>query len=245
MSDYLAALYGPATPHVPGSLDAFLARYEGTATVNVATLVPAGCVRMNAMAGNAARAPTRAELAVMADECRRGMEEGAVGLSTGLEYVPGAYASTDELVALCEAVAPLGGVYVTHVRYRAGLRQALEEAIEIGRRADVPVQISHLFGDEAEGLGPEAVLELVASARAGGVDVTFDTYPYTYGSTTLAYPLPFWMLEGTFDDVLARLADPAARERLAAGARRAATERYGWDAIARAHLELYARLASR
>jgi N-acyl-D-amino-acid deacylase len=214
MSDYLAGIYGPTAPLSAGSLGAFLERYDGATTVNVATLVPAGCVRMNAMGANVARAPTKAELAAMADECRRGMEEGAVGVSSGLDYVPGAYASTDELVALCEAVAPYGGIYVSHVRYRAGLRRALEEAIEIGRRAEVPVQISHLFGDDDAGLGAEAVLELVADARAEGVDLAYDTYPYAYGSTTLAYPLPLWVLEGPFDEALARLADRAARERV-------------------------------
>jgi N-acyl-D-amino-acid deacylase len=209
MSDYLAGLYGATEPLAPGTLEAFLARYDRATTVNVATLVPAGCVRMNAMGSNAMRAPTPAEVEAMREECRRGMEAGALGLSSGLDYVPGGYATTDELVALCEAVAPYGGVYVTHIRNRLGLENAVGEAIEIGRRAGVPVQISHLFGGET-------VLELLRGARAGGVDVTFDTYPYTYGSTLLAFPLPLWMLEGSFEEVLARLANPGVRERVRA-----------------------------
>jgi N-acyl-D-amino-acid deacylase len=187
--------------------------YDGTSTVNVATLVPNGCVRMMVM-GNTAEPADTDELEAMQEWCRQGMREGAVGLSSGLDYVPSGYADTAELAALAEAVAPFGGVYVTHVRYRLGLLPALEEAIEIGRLSGAPPHISHLMAEVEHGIAPEDVLAVIDGARAAGIDVTFDLYPYTFGCTTLLFVLPLWAREGDPAAVAGRLADPAVRERL-------------------------------
>ena len=120
-------------------------------------------------------------------EIRRGMEDGAVGLSTGLDYISQCFSTTDELVQACSAMSDFGGIYVTHVRYKKGLLPAINEAIEIGRRANVPVHISHLKIQPP--YTHEQIFELLAEARRD-VDVTYDVYPYQPGSTMLNYFLP-------------------------------------------------------
>ena len=121
-------------------------------------------------------------------EIRRGMEAGAVGLSTGLDYIVQCYSTTDELVSACEAMAPYGGIYTTHVRYKKGLLPALREAIEIGRRAGVAVHISHLKFQEP--YTHEQIFELLEEAKRD-VDLTYDAYPYQAGSTMLNYLMPY------------------------------------------------------
>src|SRR5262249_30519388 len=155
--------------------------------------------------------PTAAELAEMARLVREGMEQGAVGLSSGLDYIPSRYADTNELIALCRAVAPFGGVYVTHMRRYdpAGVAGSLNEVFRLGREAGVPVQVSHSTSRA------ELVTPLLDRARADGIDVTFDLYCYLAGSSILAMvALPPWAQEGGPEPTLARLADPAVRERL-------------------------------
>jgi N-acyl-D-aspartate/D-glutamate deacylase len=122
------------------------------------------------------------------EEIRRGMEAGAVGLSTGLDYIEQHWASTDEIVNACTAIASNGGLYVTHVRYKLGLLPALREAIEIGRRAGVKVHISHLKGSSEQEV--QEVLALLDAARRD-VDVSFEVYPYQRGSTMLNFLLPY------------------------------------------------------
>jgi N-acyl-D-amino-acid deacylase len=211
MSMYLAPIYGNRPGFEPGDIGQFLTRFDGMSTVNVATLVPLGCVRMNQV-GNENRAPSDPELEAMAQVCRRAMAEGAIGISSGLEYVPGCYATTEELVYIARAIAPLGGIYVSHIRYASGFLCALDEAISIGRRAAVPVHVSHLR--PADGLSSQSLLQPVDAARHEGIDVTFDTYPYGFGSTTATCLLPAWALEGTIEDILSRLAAPPARDRI-------------------------------
>ncbi len=212
MIEYLAPIYGRDVALEPARVDQFLSRYDGGSTVNVATLVPAGLLRMDVL-GNSARPASASELEEMAERCKAGMEAGAVGLSTGLDYTPGGHAPTDELVHLCKAVAPFGGVYVSHVRYRDGLKAAAAEAIEIGRRSGASIHISHFCAD-LPALRAAELLEIVASARHEGLEVTFDMYPYLFGCTTLAYLLPLWMLEGSIEDILGRLRDTAQRDRI-------------------------------
>jgi N-acyl-D-amino-acid deacylase len=213
MYDYLVAIYRDGPRVAPGGIGDYLARYDGASTVNLATLVPNGCVRSLVM-GNDASEASPAQLETMADLCREGMREGAVGLSSGLDYVPTGHATTAELTALSAAVAPFGGVYVSHVRYRDGLLAALGEAIEIGRRSHAGVHISHLMGDANEGVWSDQILGLIDAARAEGVDVTFDVYPYTFGCTFLGITLPNWVMEGTRDEIAARLRDHSARTRM-------------------------------
>jgi N-acyl-D-amino-acid deacylase len=211
---YLRPIYGDGPRVEPGGVAEYLAAYEGASAVNVATLVPNGNLRLELL-GNSARAATDDELAELARLCEDAMREGAVGVSSGLDYTPSGYASTEELARLAAAAAAHGGVYVSHVRYPLGLLAGVAEAIEIGRRARCPVHVSHLRGDPEGGATSGDLLALLDAARGDGVDVTFDTYPYLYGCTFLAYLLPLWVREGEEDEVLARLGDPAVRARLA------------------------------
>ena len=146
------------------------------------------------------------------------MEEGAWGVSSGLDYVPGSFASTDELVGLCAEAARLGGFYHTHTRSTlraAGHLAPFEEAVEIGRRSGCPVHLTH-FRQPAQGVGSHLeYLDLVESSRAEGLDVTFDCYTYPYSGTTLVILLPQWTRAGGPEALIARLGDREARARIA------------------------------
>jgi N-acyl-D-amino-acid deacylase len=178
--------------------------------VNIATLIPNGNVRMEVM-GLATRPPTAEESSSMARHIRDGMEQGAVGLSSGMDYIPSLYAQEDELGELCRAIAPYGGVYVTHMRGYdpKRVRGALEEVFRIGRKGGVPVHISH-FNSRAD-----LVLPLVDEAVRSGLEVTYDLYCYLAGSSILAMvTLPPAVQEGGPEPTLERLRDPAVRKRL-------------------------------
>jgi N-acyl-D-amino-acid deacylase len=176
----------------------YLARLDAEPpSVNAAVLVGHGTVRASAM-GNAKRAPSGAELETMRAIVREGRDAGAVGLSTGLIYEPGRYTATDEIVALAAELSGTGALYATHMRNEGeGLLDSVREAIEIGRRAHVPVQISHhkASGERNWGLVRES-LALIERARAAGLEVHADQYPYTAGSTALAAVVQ----NGAFDD---------------------------------------------
>ena len=139
----------------------------------------------------------------------RGMAEGAFGLSSGLDYPPGGYATTAELAALTEEAGRLGGFYHTHVRYPLGDRylDPFREAIEIGRRAGAPAHITHFYHRQTHPGGPEPMLALVDDARAEGLDVTFDTYPSEWAATRLLIQLPQWVQAGGPGPLKERLAD--------------------------------------
>lgn len=157
------------------------------ASTNAAVLIGHGTVRASVM-GNADRAPDAAELDAMKRIVREGRDAGAVGLSSGLVYEPGKFARTDELIALAAELEGSGALYATHMRNEGTrLLESVREAIEIGRRAGVPVQISHhkAAGEDAWGLVRES-LALIERAQADGMDVHADQYPYTAGSTSLA-----------------------------------------------------------
>jgi N-acyl-D-amino-acid deacylase len=197
------------------SVGEYLQALEGEGlAVNVIQLVGHGALRVAAM-GFARRSPSAGELLAMQRGLAEGLEAGAWGMSTGLIYAPGSYASTEELVAVARAVRGRG-LYASHIRGEgATLLEALREAIRVGTEADLPVQVSHLkaAGRAQWGRMGEA-LALLDQAVTTGVDVSADVYPYTASSTTLRALLPDWALEGGRQALLERLRDPGARERL-------------------------------
>lgn len=183
--------------------------------VNFATLVGHNTVRA-AVLGSARRAPDASELERMKALVARAMEEGAIGLSTGLQYVPGMYAERGEIVELAKVAARAGGLYATHMR-NEGTRvaEAVAEALVVGEAAGCPVQISHLKIDSPNRWGTSAtLLEAIAAARRRGVDVRADQYAYTAGSAGLGIRFPGWALEGGHDAVAARLNDPGVWKRI-------------------------------
>ena len=184
--------------------------------VNFGTFFGHGSVR-EAVLGNVDRAPTAEELERMRALARQAMHEGAFGMSTGLFYVPGAFARTDEVIALASVVGELGGIHISHMRDEAArVVESVRETIAIGEGGRLPTQITHhkIIGGAGQDRSRET-LRLVEEARARGVDVTIDQYPYTASSTSLAAALfPAWALEGGGDAVKARLADTATRARI-------------------------------
>ena len=193
----------------------FLGRNKEKAlAVNLATLMGHGSVRRKVM-GLGDRAPTPEELKQMESVVEQGMKDGAVGLSTGLIYVPGTYAKTDEIVALSRVVAKYGGLYATHMRNEGDkVADAIRESIQIGEQAGLPVEISHfkISNKKLWGQSP-MTLGLVREARARGLAVTVDQYAYTASSTSLESRLPAWVREGGLEEAKKRLADKASRER--------------------------------
>ncbi|MGY4959952.1 N-acyl-D-amino-acid deacylase family protein [Streptomyces sp. 900105245] len=183
--------------------------------VNAAYLVPQGTVRALAV-GWEDRPATPGELDRMRRLVAEGLEQGAVGLSSGLTYTPGMYAEDAELTELCRVVAGYGGYYCPHHRsYGAGALDAYAEMVALTREAGCPLHLAHAtmnFGVN-EGRAPE-LLALLDRALDAGADITLDTYPYTPGCTTLAALLPGWVSEGGPEAVLARLTDPATAERI-------------------------------
>ncbi|MDX3000808.1 D-aminoacylase [Kribbella solani] len=182
---------------------------------NAAYLVPQGTLRMMVV-GTSNRPATDAELARMKQLLADGLRDGAVGMSSGLTYTPGMFASTDELVALCEVVARYGGYYAPHQRsYGKGALDAYAEMIEVARRASCPLHLTHAVMNFRPNAGRGAdLVAMIDAGLASGVDITTDTYPYLPGATTLAAILPSWTAEGGPDAQLDRLRDPAARARI-------------------------------
>ena len=191
----------------------YLARYDGAASVNVAYVVGNSPLRIAAIGWDEVEADART-LADQRARLREAMEDGAFGLSTGLDYPPGAYATTAELAALAEESARLGGFYHTHVRYPLGdgFLDPFREAIEIGRRGGSPVHITHFYHRATFPGPPEQMLALVDDARAEGLDVTFDLYPYEWSSTRLLIMLPTWIQAGGVGPLKERLADRGTRD---------------------------------
>ena len=163
------------------------------------------------------RPATPDELRVMKRLAAEAVEMGAFSLSTGLSVTPSAYATTDEIVAICESIRHYeGAFYVTHARVGNGLHMsAIEEAIDIGQRADIPVQFSHLAITDrrAYGDGPTMV-DLMVKASEGGLDITYDMYPYTAAGAGFNQLMPLWVQAGTVEDFMARLRDPDVRTRV-------------------------------
>ncbi|MFN8877237.1 MAG: N-acyl-D-amino-acid deacylase family protein [Gemmatimonadota bacterium] len=197
----------------PFPLDTYMARVR--MAPNVGLFSGHTWIRKRVL-GLAARRPTPSELAWMAALVESSMQQGALGLATGLEYVPATYAEPDEVVALARVAAARGGVYVTHLRDEgAGVLAAVDEALDVGRRAGLPVQINHLKVTGAAQWGASArILARLDSAAAAGTVVTFDLYPYEAYSTYSDVLFPAWALADGPAAFARRVADPATRRRL-------------------------------
>jgi dihydroorotase/N-acyl-D-amino-acid deacylase len=182
---------------------------------NMAPLVGHGSLRVGVL-GFENRAPRDDELRDMTALLEAAFEQGAFGLSTGLIYMPGAYARTDELIALARSVARHGRPYVSHIRGESDMvADSVHEAIRIGREAGLPTHISHHKAAGRRNWGrTEETLGLIHAARAEGTDVTVDVYPYTAGSTVLQAVLPAWAQEGGIEAMVERLRDGLARDRI-------------------------------
>ena len=198
------------------TLDDYFVRLERQGSgVNLGTFVGATQVRSYVI-GFDDRPPTPAELEQMKELVGGAMKDGALGLSTSLQYVPARFASTDEIVELAKVARQYGGIYATHQRSEANaLDSSLEEVFEIARRAQIPTEIWHLKTAYKKNWGrmPE-VLAKIRRARASGLDITADVYPYIAGSTSLTASLPPWVLEGGTEKMLARMRDMRIRQQL-------------------------------
>ena len=192
---------------------------RGKIAVNVAALVGHNSVRNAAMGGSFDRPPTAEELEKMKALVDRAMRDGAVGLSTGLIYLPGTFSKTEEIIELVKAITPYDGIYVSHMRNESTkMREALEEVFRIAREAGVRAHVSHIkrTGKPTWGTAPEHV-SLIEKARADGLDITQDQYAYTASSTGIgANLIPSWAREGGREKYLQRIADPATKAKIIA-----------------------------
>lgn len=194
----------------------FLGRFEDTPlTVNLATLIAHGSVRARIL-GSENRAPTADELKQMEEMVETAMKNGAVGLSTGLIYVPGTYAATDEVVSLARVANKYQGIYASHIRNEGEtVFEAIAEAINIGEQTGIPVEISHFKIASKKHWGKtDETLGLVRAARKKGLAVTIDQYAYTASSTSLDTILPGWALAGGRAEGIKRLADKTTRGKI-------------------------------
>ncbi len=199
------------------SVASYLDRYDGGQAVNVAVLVGNSALRIGAVGWGEEEAKEGA-VTTMRSMLREAMEEGAFGLSSGLDYPPGSYATTQELAALTNEAARLGGFYHTHVRYPLGDRflDPFREALEIGRLGEGAVHVTHFYHRQTHPGPPERLLALLDDALAAGRDVTFDTYPYEWASTRLLIQLPQWVQADGPAALKERLADRTVRDRVRA-----------------------------
>ena len=198
------------------TVESYLDRLDGLRpSLNLAYLVGNSALRIGAI-GWDETAAAEADIRNMRAMLREAMEQGAIGLSSGLDYPPGSFADTAELVQLTAEAAQHGGFYHTHVRYPLGDRylDPFREAIDIGRRGEGPVHITHFYHRQTFPGGAAPMLELVDDARAEGLDVTFDTYPYEWASTRLLIMIPPWVQAGGPMPTRERLADAGVRDRI-------------------------------
>lgn len=216
LSEQLAAWNGlPDFDRDWTTLSQYLDHFDQGCAVNVATFASQGTVRM-AVVGMENREPTADEMIRMKAIINQCMREGAIGLSTGLTYTPGMFASDDELVELCEVIRPYQGFYCPHHRnYGVEALKGYADSIEIGRRAGVPVHLTHChlsFEVNAGRVGE--LIALIDEARASGVEVTLDAYPYLAGQTYMHAFLPSWAQEEGVEGILRHLSAPESRARL-------------------------------
>ena len=184
-------------------------------SLNFGTFIGHNTVRRRVM-GNENREPTIEELEEMKKIVEQEMKAGALGLSTGLKYLPGAYSKTEEVIELAKVAAKFGGFYATHLREEGlGLIDAVKEVIEIGEKANIPVQISHHKVVSVDRWGDsKTTLEIIEDARKRGIDVKDDQYPYPATSTGLAVLFPPWSLEGSKEKIEERLKNTESRKKI-------------------------------
>lgn len=204
----------------PLSIGTYLDSLEKTGVgINTAYLIGHNAIRLEVL-GMENRAPTPQELQRMKDLVEKAMQEGAFGLSTGLKYLPGAFAKTDEVVALAQVAARYGGVYTSHIREEGlGLLDAVREVIEIADKADITAVITHhkAIGQPMWGAS-KTTLAMVDSARARGLDVRIDQYPYTASHTGISVLIPAWAMEGgRYSAFAKRCEDPVLRDSIKRG----------------------------
>ena len=206
----------PPMPATWLSVGEYLSTVDNKVAVNIAFILGNSQPRIWSVGWND-RPATGDELEDMKSVVREAMEEGACGLSTGLDYPPGAYADTNELIELSKVTADMGGFYHTHTRAslaQQGLLAPWEEALEIGRNSGIPVHLTH-YRQRAAGMGSHLdFIGLVEDARDEGMDVTFDCYPYIYGSTRAIIAIPNWAKDGGPERLMQALASPDDRARL-------------------------------
>lgn len=194
----------------------FAALEKQGVSLNIAALIGHNTVRRAGMNGDFDRAPTAEELDKMRGLVERAMRDGAVGFSTGLEYIPGTYGKTDEIAELAKVAARAGGVYATHMRNEGeDVEKSINESLEIGRLAGCPVEISHFKVSSRKRWGASAAtIKLVEDARARGQQVTVDQYLYPAGSTGIGILFPSWIFEGGAEKTKERLNEAATRARV-------------------------------
>jgi N-acyl-D-aspartate/D-glutamate deacylase len=204
--------------------------------INYATYTGFGTIREKVI-GEADRAPTESELARMKAMVADAMCQGAVGLSTGLFYAPQSFSKTGEVIALAREAAKRGGFYDSHIRdessYTVGLKAAVDEAIEIGREAHIPVHISHIkaLGVDVQGQAPDIIAK-IDSARGDGIDITASQYPWSASGTSLVAALiPLWAQDGGRAALLKRFDDPSLAEKLRMGMTENLRKRGGADKL--------------
>ncbi len=200
--------------------------------LNYSTLVGQGSIRGAAMGFND-RPPSQEELEKMKKMVAENIEQGAVGLSTGLEYTPGSYAKADEIIELCRVAAQNGGVYATHMRDEGDkLIESLDESIEAARKTGVSLQISHYKIAYLRNWHKiDAALAKIEEAKKDGISIFCDRYPYIAGSTGLSFYFPLWAKQGTTDEFLAKLKDPALESRLRAHVAEQEKKLGSWDKV--------------
>jgi N-acyl-D-amino-acid deacylase len=185
-------------------------------SVNVGSLIGHNDVRQ-AVLGEKAITPDAAQLQKMQALVQQAMRDGAMGFSTGLIYTPGIYSKTDEVIALAKSAAKYNGIYTSHMRNESDkIFEAIDEAIDVGRQANMRLEISHFKVGLPNWNKSDQMIAMVEKARAEGLDVTVDQYPYTASSTTLNVLLPDWLLDGGRDSVMKRLNDSAIHQKVVA-----------------------------
>jgi N-acyl-D-amino-acid deacylase len=236
--ELLRGYLSPSAPWLPFremGFAEYLDTFPATA-VNAGMLVGHNTLRLMVM-GMEARAPTPEELAQMIALLEQALEAGALGLSSGLFTSPGSYAQADEMIALCKVVKPHNGAYFTHLRDESNhVLEAIEEAIEIAEVCGVHVEIVHFKCSGMDNWGKTTrALNMIDAARARGLDIDCDFYPYAAGSNPLKNILPQWVQAGGVDAMLARLKLPDARERIRADIARDGLNNWGripsWDCV--------------
>ena len=205
-------------PPLPGqwsTVEQYLKMFDRKVAVNIAYILGNSPVRIDAI-GWDDKPATQADIANMKAMIREAMEEGAVGLSTGLDYPPGNFADTDEIVELSKQVAEMGGIYHTHVRYRLGdqFLDPFREAIEIGQRRGTPLHITHFYQRSPSTGGGHRLIRFIEDAQGEGQDITFDSYPYVLGSTRILIVFPDWTHDGGPEKLKEVLRSEDGRERL-------------------------------